>query len=296
MMLRTFGLLAIVLLLGCTNDEKNVFDVFKVDSCQQDPDTKKLTYKDETREYLIHVPDSYTGNSAVPLFMNFHGFGGSAKSFMKEADLRDIADSEGFILVYPQGSCLDGSPHWNPSLPSPENKSDVDDLGFVEALVGKISTEYNIDDTRVYAGGYSNGAMMAYGLACYKSDLVTAIAAVSGTMLDIDCVPTRPVSLINIHGTDDGVLPYGSADDYNSVEDILNFWSAFNKANLEPKVSTDGKIEHSIYADGQNNTSVEHYRVVDGGHIWFDFSYKGTNTNRLIWNFVSKYDRDGLRP
>jgi polyhydroxybutyrate depolymerase len=208
--------------------------------------------------------------------------------------MRSLADSEGFILAYPQGSCLGGSSHSNPSLPPPENKSTGDDLGFIEALIKEISSKYNINSERIYAASYSNGAMMTYGLACYKSELIAGIGSVSGTMLDTDCVPSHPISVIKIHGTSDNVLAYKGNADVNSVETVLNFWNRFNNTNA-PVVNTDDetgkKTEHYDYAGG---TSIEHYKVIGGSHIW-DMEYDGANTGELVWNFVSKYDLNGLR-
>ena len=137
--------------------------------------TQTLSHDGITREYVIYVPDSYDGTSAVPLMLNFHGYGGIADQYLKYADMRPLADTENFILVYPQGTLLDGDPHWNSGLESDENKSDADDFGFVEALINEISSNYNIDLARVYSCGYSNGAFFTYALACYHSDKIAAI-------------------------------------------------------------------------------------------------------------------------
>ncbi len=229
---------------------------------------------------------------------NFHGYGGTASDYMNYADMRTLSESKGFILVYPQGSCLEGNSHWNPSLPSSDNKSDADDLGFIEVLINQLSNNYNIDLERIYACGYSNDAMLAYGLACYKSNLIAAIGSVSGTMLDTNCNPSYPIPVISIHGTSDGVLPYNGNSEYNSVETILSFWKNFNNTNTTPMVNSVNDngttIEHYIYADGDNSTSVEHYKVIDGDHVWFNMSYQGANTSKLIWEFVSKYNISGL--
>ncbi|MCP4440682.1 MAG: hypothetical protein GY810_17180 [Aureispira sp.] len=281
-----------LLLFSCKKDRGKI-------SCEQNPNAQTLSHDKETREYILYVPSSYDGTKNVPLMLNFHGYGGNANDHMTYADMRSLADSENFILVYPQGSCLEGVSHWNPSLPSPDNKSDVDDLGFIDALITELSTNYKIDADRIYACGYSNGSMFAHGLACYKSNLIAAIGSVSGTMLDIDCTPSHPIAVINIHGTSDGVLPYNGSNDYNSVETVLNFWINFNKTNTTPvlnSVDDNGTtIEHYLYNQGNNDVSVEHYKIIGGDHVWFDIDYQGANTNELIWNFVSKYDINGLR-
>jgi polyhydroxybutyrate depolymerase len=294
-MKKFFGIfLLITLILSCNkdnNDEKT--------SCAENENAETLTHNDEERAYILYVPNSYDGTTNVPLMLNFHGFGGNASYYMNDADMRSLADTENFILVYPQGTCLDGNPHWNASLPSADNKSPADDFGFIEALIDELSMNYNIDLERVYACGYSNGAMFAYGLACYKSNLIAAIGSVSGVMLDTDCTILHPTALINIHGTDDSVLPYNGSTDYNSVETAINYWTTVNNTDTTPITNTENdngtSIEHDAYMNGDSSVSVEHYKVIGGNQVWFDINYQGANTSQLIWDFVSKYDVNGLR-
>ena len=287
------------ILFGCNKNETKTWDD-KGDSKDQNSDAQTLVHDGETREYILYVPNSYDETTAVPLIFNFHGYGGNASEYMTYADMRSLAESENFILVYPQGSNLDGSPHWNPSLPGNENKSNADDLGFIEALINKLETDYMIDRKRIYACGYSNGGMMSYGLASHKSNLIAAVGSISGVMIDSDINPSHPMPVIKIHGTSDEVLPYnGISGEYNSVEATLEYWKNFNNTNTTPITTTFNDngivIEHFIYADGDNNCNVEHYKVIEGGHVWFDLNFQGANTSMLIWDFVSRYDINGLR-
>ncbi len=265
--------------------------------------TKTLFHNDITREYIIYVPEAYDGTSKVPLMLNFHGYGGIANQYLKYADMRPLADMENFILVYPQGTLLNGDPHWNSGLESENNKSDADDFGFVEALIDEICSNYNIDSARVYSCGYSNGAFFTYALACYHSDKIAAIGSVAGTMMEEtynNCSPSHPTAMINIHGTSDYFVPYGGGSaGLLSIDEAFAYWIGFNNTSATPIVNrmndSGVTIEHYSYIGGDNNASVEHYKVIDGGHVWFDISYDGSNTSRLIWNFVSRYDIDGLR-
>lgn len=231
--------------------------------------------------------------------INFHGFGGVANDYFIEADMRSLAEAEQVILAYPKGSCLDGSSHWNACPVGNDNKSDTDDFGFIEDMITTIKTQYNIDFQRVYAAGYSNGGMMALGLANYKSDLMAAVASVSGTMLDCSNTPTHPMPVLLLHGTSDAVIPYNGNSYFNAVKTTLNYWTAFNNTSTQPIIhsQTNEKttIEHHIYNQGLNNVSVEHYKFINGEHIWFDSSYQNLNTAELIYQFVSKYDINGLR-
>ena len=90
--------------------------------------SRTLSHDGTTREYSLYVPESYDEASEVPLMLNFHGYDGIAGQYLKYADMRSLADTENFILVYPQGTLLDGDPHWNAGLESDENKSDADDF------------------------------------------------------------------------------------------------------------------------------------------------------------------------
>lgn len=282
--------IGIVIFCACKKESK--------DECPTDPLANTIIHNDEQREYLIYIPTTYDGTSAVPLMLNFHGFGGNARDYMLSADMRTQAEADTFILVYPQGSCIDGASHWNSSLPGGDNKSSADDLGFVESLVNNLVSTYNIDLERVYACGYSNGGMMAFGLAQHKSDLIAAVGSVSGTMLDSGNSPNRPVPVITIHGTADGVLPYNGSAEYNSVSNVLDYWVNFNNTNVTPQITnlTSGayQIEHQLFTDGDSSSTVEHYKIISGDHVWFDLSINGSSTSDLIWNFVSQYDINGL--
>lgn len=260
---------------------------------------QSIVHNGVSREYLIYIPSSLSGDSVAPLVLNFHGFGGNIHDYLPYTSMLSIAEAEGFILVYPQGSLMDGYSHWNPSLPSPENKSNADDLGFVEALIQQLSNDYSIDSEKIYACGYSNGGMMSFGLANHKSDLIAAVASVSGSMLETENTPNHPMPVLMIHGTSDGVIPYVGNNDYTSVESTLTFWRNFNNTDSIPNsnsITTGGNsIEYESYSNGNNGVSVEHYKINQGGHEWFNLNYNGLNTGELIWEFFSKYDIHGLR-
>ena len=285
----------LTLFISCSNDEFEK-DGYDKDGNSYDGPIETITHNGLERKYIIYTPQGYDGNSKLPLLLNFHGFGGQAGDYMSYSNMRSTADSENFILVYPQGTDLDGSPHWNAALNGGDNKSDVDDLGFIEALINKLSSKNLIDLKRVYAVGYSNGGMMSYALACYKSGLISAIGSVSGYMLQTECSPSHSIPLIKLHGTTDY---YDGGGVYNSVESVLNFWVNFNNTDTNPIISNINDNGTSItsykYENGDNSVSVEHYKIIGGEHVWFNNDFDGKNTGQLIWDFVSKYDIDGLR-
>jgi len=300
----SYLLLLSFFVFSCENDENDTYNNNLDDTNNNNGSStsietglleRTLQHDGMRRSYIVYVPNSYDGTAALPILFNFHGFGDSDSSYMQNADMRALADSENFMLVYPQGSLLSGSSHWNAALPGGDNKSAADDLGFFEAMLESISDSYQIDANRVYACGYSNGGMFAYALACYKSNLIAAFGSVSGVVLDTSgtCVPNHATPLINIHGTNDGVLPYNGSSDYSSVADALNYWRGINNTTTSTsEIYNDNgtTIEQYLYTGGDNGSSVVHYKVIGGGHVWFDMNYNGASTGRLVWDFVSQYN------
>ena len=263
--------------------------------CYSNNNAQSIVNDGVNREYVLYIPDSYDGTYSVPLMLNFHGFGGSASDYMQEADMRSLAEADTFILVYPQGSCLDGSSHWNPCPIGGDNKSTADDVGFVESMISEISSQYNVDMERIYAAGYSNGGMMAYGLANYKSDLIAAVASVSGTMLNCTGSTNHPMPVVHLHGTSDDVVSYNGSTDWNSVQSTLDHWINHNNTDLTPTITIYNNIERYVYDQGDSSVSVEHYKFIGGKHVWFSAIFQDQNTSELVWNFVSKYNINGLR-
>ena len=277
------------------------------DSVQVDEDgiitglqTKTFSHDNVNRNYLIYIPDSYDSEIDYPLMFLFHGFGGIANQFINSADMRDLAESQNFIVVYPQGLDLAGTgSHWNCSNPSADNKSDVDDIGFIENLIDQLLIDYPvIDNKRIYAAGYSNGGFMSYYLGC-NSKKFAAIGSVAGTMLDDSyqsCNANFPTAMINIHGTDDFDVPYDGNIYYPSIPDVVDWWKNFNNTpNEDLLTNQDGSIEQYIYYNDAGDRYVEHIKIIGGGHYWDDkLNYNGTNTSGLIWGFVSNYNIDGI--
>lgn len=252
-----------------------------------------------TREYIAYIPDSYNADTPVPLLFNFHGYGGNASEFMAYADLRPQAEAHQFILVYPQGTLLAGTSHWNAALPGNGNKSSADDFGFIDALRTHLASQYQIDLNRVYAMGFSNGGMFSYALACYHSANIAAVAAVAATMLATDCSYTHPMGIISLHGSDDTVIPYQGNHDYLAVTQVLEYWINANGTETAPitRLATDNgtEITHLTYPNGMGHVSVEHYRVDGGGHSWFNFDFQGQSANQLLWQALAQYDIHGQR-
>tara|TARA_Y100000385_G_scaffold167775_1_gene173784 strand:- start:811 stop:2007 length:1197 start_codon:yes stop_codon:yes gene_type:complete len=259
--------------------------------------SKTMSYDNETREYLIYIPSSYDPNSVTPVLFAFHGFGGYNQYFINTADFRALADQFNFIAVYPQGLVCNDGTTWNTNPPGGDNKCSQDDIGFFAALLSEISSNYTIDSNRVFLTGYSNGADFSYSMACYQSSLVTAIAPVSGLMpmedASSECSPNHPTSVMIFNGTNDGSRPYNGIQGYMmSVDSTVAYWSQYNNTDSSPQTNVVGNIENYTYLNGDNNSTVDLFKLVNGDHVWFNLSYNGNSMEQLMWNFFSQHTSD----
>ena len=292
----SFFILSLII-ISCKSEDNTQVDEDGIITGLQ---TKTLTHDNVNRNYLVYIPDSYDSEIDYPLMFVFHGFGGIATQFINNADMRDLAESNNFIVVYPQGLDLGGTgSHWNCSNPSADNKSDVDDIGFIENLIDQLIVDYPvIDSKRIYAAGYSNGGFMSYYLAC-NSKKFAAIGSVAGTMLDDSyqsCNANFPTAMINIHGTNDFDVPYDGNTYYPSIPEVVDWWKNFNNTpNEDLLTNQDGSIEQYKYYNDAGDIYVEHIKIIGGDHYWDDkLNYDGKNTSGLIWDFVSSYNIDGI--
>jgi len=260
------------------------------------------------RDYILYVPASYTGNKSVPLVFNFHGYNSTANGQMWYGDFRSIADTAGFIIVHPMGTKdSSGITHFNVEW----GGSSTDDVGFSAALLDSIASEYNIDSTRVYSTGMSNGGYMSYYLACQLSEKFAAIASVTGSMTPLqynNCDPQHPTPILHIHGTSDNTVPYNGDSWTESIDDVLQYWINYNNCNTTAMTtslldidSTDGStVEHIIYDGGSNGVAIDHFKVIGGAHTWPGTALGGAGTNydmdasTEIWKFFLKYNINGL--
>jgi len=271
-----------------------------------------------SRSYILYVPSSYDGTQSVPLVLNLHGYSSNAGQQMIYSNFYTIADSEGFILIHPQGTIdSNGFQFWNSSTSMINgNNSDIDDVGFLSSLIDSIAFEYNINLDRIYSMGMSNGGFMSYTLGCILSDKIAAIASVTGSMTEaqIDfCDPQNEIPIMQIHGTADPTVLYEGSSlglGIESIDNVVSYWVNVNGCNTEPVFNNVPDInlldlcnaEHYVYSNGTNNSSVELYKIINGGHTWPGAAIPlfGNNTNQdfnaseKIWEFFNKNDLNGL--
>ncbi len=304
----------IILLLSCNIEETSIDETDNEISNEFiGLNNIATTFNNLSRSYQIYVPSIYSESELVPVVFNLHGGASTASGYLNSiGDMRPIADTANFIVIYPQATTdSSGNPTWH--LGGENSKStSVDDVGFVSHIIDDVSSIYSIDLDRVYITGFSNGGYLAYEIACLLSNRIAGIGVVAGHMF-IDtynyCNPSHPTPLINIHGTEDF---YEGIGVYYLDQNLSNqYWTEYNNTDPDPVITNientntqDGStVELHTWLNGENEVSVLHYKVIGGGHSYPNLnpsSSKGyengdIDSNSEIWNFLSRYDINGLR-
>jgi polyhydroxybutyrate depolymerase len=270
--------------------------------------TGSFVFEGITRYYIVYVPQNYNGSTEIPLVFNLHGLTENMTQQMNYSGMNTVADSEGFIVVYPNGAGPYNS--WNIGVSGSPN---INDVGFINALIDTLCSHYNIDTSRIYSCGFSMGGFMSNRLACELSNRIAAIASVSGTMAQSianSCIPNHHMPVLLIHGTADLIVPYIGFLDRLGVDTLIEHWTNLNNCTesdtiLLPDLDTlDGcTVQKIIYTHCSDSVSVILFKVINGGHSWpggdtsnfhLPPGYEIGNTNfdinasQEIWNFFNK--------
>ncbi len=246
------------------------------------------------RSYRIYQPAGLA--AAAPLVVMLHGVSGSGEQAENSYGWDPLADSAKFIVAYPDGVGRAWNGHGCCGRPGREN---IDDVGFITAMVGQISAALAIDKSRVYATGMSNGGIMSYALAC-NSGIFAAIGPDSATQLD-GCAAPHPTSVIHIHGTADRLVPYNGGQgasfvDGPSIADVNAFWRNVDHCG-PPDIATIAPVTTSTAACADNR-SVVLITIEGGRHQWpggtthlerADPTSHVLNATQTIWRFFAAH-------
>jgi polyhydroxybutyrate depolymerase len=249
---------------------------------------RTLTFGGLERSYRFERPAAKDGEPA-PVVLVLHGGGGTARSMERVTfgAWNQLAAREGFVVVYPQG--LEN--HWNDGRGIAGYRShdeNVDDVGFLLAVVDALAKEFPVDTRRVYSLGISNGGMMSLRLACERPERVAAIGVVAAALsekLAAVCAPARPVSVLVLNGTDDPLVPYGGGEvgfgrrrlgRVLSTPDTVKFWTEKNGCAVAPTVVAEPDrdpddrttVRRETYSGCRESAEVVLVRIDGGGHTW----------------------------
>lgn len=250
---------------------------------------KELAVNGITREYIIYVPENYNVTTAFPLLLSFHGLTSNMEFNYSYTNFDELAERENFIVVHPNGI----SNTWTVSA------NDDTDIDFIVSLLNQLEEDYNIESNRIYSTGMSMGGFFSFSLACRLSDRIAAVASVTGSMYQPainNCSPVKPMPILQIHGTEDGIVQY------SSVSGLLDFWTSHNNTDALPIISNipdsdtgDGStVERYEYLNGDNDVEVQHLKITGGGHEWPGFQGNmDINASEEVWSFVKAFDLNG---
>lgn len=260
-----------------------------------------LTVNGLARTFLLHVPPGLDSHRPVPVVFVFHGFAENARVARAYTGFDDIADANGFMVIYPNGTGYDsGDLSWNAGgCCGYAVINNVDETAFVRQILMDLSTIASLDPKRNYAAGFANGAMLTYRLACEMSDTFAAVAPVAGALLYYGpCRPLQPVSVIHLHGLSDSSIPYaggglaGFGQQYPPAEYGIKTWARLDGCIDSPRAEMDGMLRHTVYDSCRAGTAVELYVIEDLGHAWSQPSeVPGFSATETIWDFFAAHPK-----
>jgi polyhydroxybutyrate depolymerase len=239
-----------------------------------------LTYKWQgvDRTAILHIPKGAEGHPA-PLVVVMYGSDDKAVNFQKNSGFDAVADSRNFVTLYPEA--VDGA--WNIKSRRPViNGEPVDDIGFFRTMIDDLVSRKIADGTRVYATGFSFGALMTYTLACALPDRISAIAPVASAINEAqveDCKPGHAMPVMMVNGTDDDVQRYDgyirSFGRLLSVPETTEYWRRIDGCTGENATALPHLDPHDLtraslvqWSGCRADTGVQLYRIENGGHCW----------------------------
>ncbi|MFI6080488.1 alpha/beta hydrolase family esterase [Streptomyces sp. NPDC051217] len=251
------------------------------------------------RTYQLHLPADYTPREDWPVVLAFHGRGNTGAGTEEFSGLSNLPA----IVAYPNGVIGTGDGDRQAWQGAPYAAAGVDDVAFTGDLIDELKGTLCVDSRRVYATGKSNGAGFTGLLACRMSDRIAAIAPVAGAFYPEtgeNCRPSRPVPVIDFHGTGDVTIPYaGDAErGLPAIPDWTAEWADRNDCRSRPHTRTiEPDITITSYNGCDRGADVRHVAVTDGGHTWPGAdSYSGggyvTGTieaHEVMWQFLRQY-------
>jgi polyhydroxybutyrate depolymerase len=255
-----------------------------------------LTVDGLKRTYRLYIPPSLDPKQAAPLVFVLTGCPGTGDEMADVTQLDVMARAAGFIAAYPDPvpdattdpSNLEGC--WNAGTCCGDAQTKgVDDVKFIGNLLDRLATDMTVDKTRVFVAGLSGGGMMAYRLACQLSDRIAAIASVSGAQVIQSCRPARPVSILEMHGTNDDRLPYEGNQYFRSTTSTIQRWVTLAGCASKPTQTVYGIMKTSTWSQCRGGAVVRFDTIEGGHHAWFGTDMDPVpgepSANAFVWDF-----------
>ena len=272
--------------------------------------------KTETRSYRLYVPDNVKENA--PLVVSLHGANGN--QWANRPMTMEVADTEGFIVVYPQGKTVNfylanmNTTGW---VSSGEVNADVE---YIKAVIEDVKKKYSVDSKRIYCCGFSNGGMMTYALSNTCADIFAAFASISGFQMNefhFRHTGARPVPFLHIHGKADDFVKYSlmptivdemvarigaNPVPVKTTQAVYSYQKSgkadIYKTEKDPALVEQGytqkatKYDVSVYEAAEGSFPYVYYEIDGMGHSDFTNITPDCNSAKTMWNFFKQYKLD----
>lgn len=255
---------------------------------------------EHARGYLLHLPKNHDRSRPTPLVISLHGGGLWGAAQRDISGWSELADREGFIVVYPSGAGRASPRSWE-THPGPGRRNDLD---FLTRLIDTLIVQHNVDPARVYVNGLSNGGGMTFALSCAAADRVAAVGIVAGALFEPwgGCIAASPMPVIVFHGTDDTAAPYQGGTTWVApwpMPDIplwVGRWAHRNACDATPRDSVlSTSVTRRAYSGCLDGADVVLYTLHGDGHVWpsggalpkwlVGTDSKSVDASRAMWDF-----------
>lgn len=245
------------------------------------------------RPYDVFVPTGYDGAAPTPLVLLLHGYTSSGVDQEAYFKFEPLAESRGFLFVHPDGTVdARGEQFWNATNACCAFGSNPpDDVAYLMTIIEEVSAEYNVDPKAIFLAGHSNGGFMSYRMACEHAGTIAGVASLAGaTFADTaDCSPSEPVSVLQVHGTNDDVIAYDGGtiitDEYPGARQTVASWVEHNGCATTPAVTADAldldegldgpESDAEVFSGCEAGAEVQLWTIDGGSHgpaVTADFS------------------------
>lgn len=247
-----------------------------------------IVHQDYQRKYTMHLPTGYNTSDTMPLVFFLHGGSGNMQSAQGFTFFNWVSNANKFLLCYPQAYHeIDSASYiWADGRNTGAGQAGIDDVGFLNKLLDTLISDYNIDTSRIYCCGFSNGGFMTQRMAFESNSRYAAMATLGATMDSImynTASPAKPIPMMYVFGTLDPFVPYnggmvvGNANiPVIGIEEAVQFWVGNNVCQNAPDTThfpnTDTTDNSTVtmyhYGDCSCDADVRFYKVIGGGHTW----------------------------
>jgi len=281
----------------------------------------ELSHGGRDRRYILHVPPLAASTAPMPLFLALHGGGGRAAQMDDLTHITAIADRERFLVAFPDAV----DKNWNDGrtgVGSKAAKENIDDVGYIRAVIADVATRLPLDRKRVYAAGISNGAIMSSRLACESADVVAAVGLIVGTApegFEAWCKPARPVPVMAFLSTGDPLVPFNGGQitaffpfikrgRVVGADQLKQFWAEGNACPgaqtvevLEDRTKADNStVVRQAFSGCGGGADVVFYRLEGAGHTWpggkqylapllVGTTNRDIDASELLWQFFAAH-------